>query len=68
MTLDEIKAAIAAGKRVHWVNTGYDVIKTGSGDYLIVWQKDKNAIGLTWGDGVTMNGKPEQFFIAEDAC
>lgn len=68
MTLDEIKAAVDAGKRVHWVNTGYDVIKTGSGDYLIVWQKDKNAIGLTWGDGVTMNGKPKQFFIAEDAC
>lgn len=68
MTLDEIKAAVDAGKRVHWVNTGYDVIKTGSGDYLIVWQKDKNAIGLTWGDGITMNGKPEQFFIGDTSC
>lgn len=68
MTLDEIKAAVDAGKRVHWANTGYDVTKNCYGQYLIVWQKDKNAIGLTWRDGVTLNGKPEQFFIAEDAC
>lgn len=68
MTLDEIKAAVDAGKRVHWANTGYEVIETGSGDYLIVWQKDKNAIGLTWKDGVTLNGKPEQFFIGDTSC
>lgn len=68
MTLDEIKAAIDAGKRVHWANTGYEVIKDCHGRYLIVWQEDKNAIGLTWRDGVTMNGKPEQFFIGEEVC
>jgi hypothetical protein len=61
LTLDEIKAAVDAGKTVHWKNVGYKVIK-GKYEYLIVYY-DKDAIGLTHQDGVTMNGKPEDFFI-----
>jgi hypothetical protein len=64
MTLDEIKAAVEAGKTVHWSNEGYTVIKDSLGQWLIV-HKDMT-IGLTWRDGVTMNGEPEEFFIAEE--
>jgi len=73
MTLDEIKAAVDAGKSVHWVNRGYIVIgftceKTGQRDYLIGWDHGgprAHYIGLTWQDGVTMNGKESEFYIAE---
>lgn len=60
MTLDEIKAAVDSGKKVHWSNVGYDVIK-GTYEYLIVYYGE-SAIGLTHQDGVTMNGRPGQFF------
>ena len=62
MNLQEIKSAVDAGKIVHWANRGYTVIKDRIGQYLIVF-RDGNAIGLTWRDGVTMNGKPEDFFL-----
>jgi hypothetical protein len=67
VTLAEIKAAVEAGKTVHWANTGYTVIKDSIGQWLIAWnhgQRDANYIGLTWQDGKTMNGQPSQFFIA----
>ena len=63
MTLQEIKTAIASGKKVHWANTGYEVICDKIGQYLIVWTDSGSCIGLTWRDGVTLNGKPEEFFI-----
>lgn len=66
MTLQEIKTAVDAGKTVHWANTGYTVIKDVYGDYLIVFHHNQSTIGLTWQDGVTMNGKPEDFFIGGD--
>jgi hypothetical protein len=62
MTLDEIKAAVNAGKTVHWTNLGYEVIKDQCGRYLIVFTPSGYCIGLTHRDGVTMNGKPEEFF------
>jgi hypothetical protein len=27
---------------------------------------NSNAIGLTWLDGVTMNGEPDEFFIKQE--
>lgn len=66
MTLNEIKQAVESGKTVHWSNEGYTVIKDSIGEWLIAWNhngKDANYIGLTWVDGKTMNGKPEEFFI-----
>ena len=30
MTLDDIKAAVDAGQTVHWANTSYIVLRTGS--------------------------------------
>ncbi len=66
MTLEEIKAAVDAGKKVHWANLAYDVIKSRFGGYLILCSLNQSAIGLTWLDGTTMNGKPEEFFLGDD--
>lgn len=63
MTLDEIKAAVLAGKKVHWANTAYRVIRDNIGQWLIVCDLNDHCIGLTWRDDVTVNGKPEQFFV-----
>jgi len=62
MTLTEIKAAVDAGETVHWSNDSYRVIKDSLGRYLIVFTPNGHTIALTWTDGVTMNGKEEQFY------
>lgn len=62
MTLDEIKSAIAAGKKVFWKQPNYEVTKDSIEQYLIICSNNSHAIGLTWQDGVTMNGKPEDFY------
>lgn len=62
MNLQEIKTAIEEGKNVKWGNTSYDVIKDTKGQYLIK-HAGGHCIGLTWADGVTLNGKEEEFFI-----
>lgn len=65
MTLTEIKEAVDNGKIVCWANDRYRVIK-GKFDYLIGWDiggRQENYIGLTWRDGVTLNGKEEEFYI-----
>ncbi len=63
MDLQEIKAAVDAGLEVHWMNDGYRVIKDRIGQYLIEFTPNGSIIGLTWTDGVTMNGKPSEFYI-----
>lgn len=66
MSLSEIKAAVEAGKTVCWANDGYKVIKDSKNQWLIAWnhgQSNPSYTGLTWKDGVTMNGKEEEFFI-----
>lgn len=63
MTLQQIKDAIAAGKTVHWANTGYIVHKSNY-EYSITFKYNDSSIGLTHMDGVTMNGAEDQFFIA----
>lgn len=65
MTLAEIKQAIAEGKTVHWSNELYYVNKVGEDNYVIACKSNNHAIGLTWEDGVTMNGKEESFYIGE---
>ena len=64
MNLDEIKAAVLAGKTVHWASEAYRVIRDFVGQWLIVCDINGDCTGLTWRDGVTVNGKPEQFFVA----
>lgn len=66
MTLIEIKDAVDSGKTVHWSNDRYKVIKGGKAGYLIGYNiggRGENYIGLTWRDGVTLNGKEEEFYI-----
>lgn len=68
MNLQEIKSAIDAGKTVNWSNDSYVVIKhfpryPDTPEYLIKCLSNNHCIGLTWRDGVTMNGKEEQFYI-----
>ncbi len=62
MTLDEIKAAVDAGQTVHWASDQYVVVK-GRWEYLIKCLHNNHCIGLTHQDGITMNGKPEEFFL-----
>lgn len=61
MTLDEIKTALEAGKKVYWVHNGYEVIRDSLGEYLIKHEAG-NVIGLTHRDGLTLNGKEKEFF------
>jgi hypothetical protein len=66
MTLDEIKDAVRAGQRVCWSNRGYEVHEDSIGQWLITYRRGTphaDSIGLTWMDGVTVNGRPEEFFI-----
>ena len=65
MTLDQIKAAVDAGTVVHWRTPRYTIIRDLLGSYLIAFghgTKDANYIGLTWLDGVTLNGKESEFY------
>lgn len=64
MTLEEIKAAVDAGHTVHWKNEGYVVNRSGD-QWMIRFLDEDYWIGLTWRDGVTLNGKEKEFFIAD---
>lgn len=64
MNLAQIKAAIAAGQVVHWMNHGYTVTKDRNGNYLTAYHNG-DCIGLTYTDGVTLNGQERQFFLRE---
>jgi hypothetical protein len=64
MNLNEIKEAIDSGKKVFWKQDNYQVIK-GKYEYLIECKSNKHCIGLTWRDGITMNGEEQDFFIGE---
>jgi hypothetical protein len=63
MNVSEIKAAIDAGKVVHWGNEGYKVTRGKSGQYFIKHAQG-HCISLAWADGETLNGKEEDFYIA----
>jgi hypothetical protein len=62
MTLEQIKQAVDAGNVVHWSNEFYTVKKVQDTNYLIV-AVNGHAIGLTWQDGVTLNGNERDFYI-----
>lgn len=65
MTLQEIKDAHADGKTVCWSNVGYQVRGKDPDNLSIVCIGNNHCIGLTHQDGITMNGKPEEFFIQQ---
>lgn len=66
MNLQEIKQAIADGKKVKWASDAYDVIKDNIGQYLIICNLNEYTIGLTHQDKITMNGKEDQFYIENE--
>ncbi len=66
MTLDEIKAAVDAGKSVHWFNEGYIVHKDDLGQYFITFAQNASSIGLTNQAGNRLNGKEHEFFVTSD--
>jgi len=64
MNLEEIKKAVTEGKKVHWATEAYIVINPkGGSQWLINCVRNDSCIGLTWVDGVTMNGKESEFYI-----
>ena len=64
MTLEEIKKAVDNGKVVCQGQDNYVVVKNEyTGEYLIKCTTNDYAIGLTWKDGKTMNGKESEFYI-----
>lgn len=63
MTLQEIKNAVDQGLKVFQHHDGYEVIRSDYGEYLIHYRGSEWYIGLTWKDGVTMNGKENEFYI-----
>jgi hypothetical protein len=63
-SLEEIREAVDKGHSVFHQNSAYQVIKDNLGQYLIT-HNNGHTIGLTWRDGVTLNGKLEEFLIVE---
>nr|DAQ91990.1 MAG TPA: hypothetical protein [Caudoviricetes sp.] len=63
MTLFQIQQAVKAGKTVHWASTAYQVEVDNLGQWFIHCTLNDHYIGLTHRDGITLNGKEEEFFI-----
>ena len=63
MTLEQITLCVDNGQIVHWSTAYYTVIKDRKNQYLIKCDNG-SCIGLTWRDGVTLNGREDQFYIA----
>jgi hypothetical protein len=66
MKLQEIKNAILAGKTVCWAHEGYQVMGDDLDDLSIVCLSNSNSTGLTWRDGVTLNGHESEFFVVDN--
>lgn len=66
MNVSEIKRHVNAGIPVYWKQSNYVVIKDCNDKYLIKCTNNDHCIGLTWLDGVTLNGDESEFYINED--
>ena len=72
MDLEEIMGHIVTGGTVHWKSDLYTVEVWVDGfheicsqNFQIVCKTNGHAIGLTWTDGVTLNGNEKDFYIGE---
>ena len=68
MNLNEIKIAVNNGLIVKWSNDSYTIVSNKKGVLYIQHENGKmdnsgSCIGLTWLDGVTMNGNEDDFYI-----
>ena len=66
MKLEQIKAAVLAGRTVHWKNGAYRVVHDSVGQWLIKCEFNGHCWGLTWANGTTMNGDESDFFVAPE--
>jgi 3-methyladenine DNA glycosylase Tag len=64
-TVKELKKAVDNGVKVYHHNTAYEVIKDDLGQYFIHCTLNGYAVGLTWRDNKTLNGKIEDFYSIE---
>jgi hypothetical protein len=68
MKLEEIKTAVRNGQTVFWKSHHYPVsmtqLKNGEEQWLVCCTDNNHCIGLTWQDGVTMNGEEKDFHTA----
>lgn len=65
MTLDQIKDTVRKGHSVYWKNARYDVVNPTGDQWLIRFSASdysESFIGLTWSDGVTLNGEESEFY------
>jgi hypothetical protein len=65
MNAHDIRQAVDAGQRICWKSEAYEVIRDRLGQYFIRCSMNGHVIGLTWQDGETLNGKAEDFFLAD---
>ncbi len=65
MNIAEIKTAVDTGTSVHWSNEGYVVRTDTLGQYLIIFEPNGSAIGLTDRSGGRLNGQEEAFFLSD---
>ncbi|QDT23517.1 hypothetical protein [Gimesia chilikensis] len=65
MKLEQIKKEVEMGKSVYWKNHSYKVVLTSKGEWFIKCLINNHCIGLTWADGVTLNGNEEDFFMPD---
>lgn len=67
MTLEEIKAAVRAGKTVHWHNEGYTVQVDQLDQWFITWSRGgrgESSVGLFYCDD---KGSPTSERLIEDS-
>jgi len=62
MNAVEIIEAIDKGKHVYYLTYAYEVIEDSKGEYVIE-SGNGHRIGLTWADGVTLNGNEGDFCV-----
>lgn len=63
MELEDIIHAINQGWVINWQTDNYRVIQNKFGQYQIKCLSNGNIIGLTYADGVTLNGEEKDFYI-----
>lgn len=65
MTLAEIKEALDKNIEVYYKNQNYVITRSGDKYFIMCLDGHDYTTGLTLDDGITMNGKDEDFFIIE---
>ena len=67
-TLNDVTAAVDAGKKVYWSNDQYTVHKDLIGTYLITfrpWSKNPGSVGLFHMNGVDSDYNPADFYTID---